>query len=211
MSEVEDAFRNYLRLGNVEEDWPAWAALFTDDALYIEHVFGTMHGRDAIKAWIVPTMAANPAVYGVYIWHMVDGDRIAFYLQNRRDHPDPSLGAIEFPSLSILEYAGDGKFSAEEDFYSAREVVRTTEVYREACRGRQPDVFTRRHWAGPDWARGYAEAPERTKQAVRDMAEGRLGLPPLHPLTRPSPHQAERITEGERDVLRAMRFGSLLR
>ena len=40
-------------------DWNDWADLFTEDATYVEHGFGTFGGREAIRRWITETMAAN--------------------------------------------------------------------------------------------------------------------------------------------------------
>jgi ketosteroid isomerase-like protein len=41
-------------------DWSTWADMFTEDATYVEHHYGTFEGRDAIKAWIGETMAQWP-------------------------------------------------------------------------------------------------------------------------------------------------------
>ena len=106
--EVEQAFRQYIRTGAVLEDWEAWADLFTDDAVYIEHVLGTLTGRAEIKPWITQIMAAYPELYTVYEWHMIDGDRVVFYAQNRRDNPEPDKPPMDFPGLTVLHYAGDG-------------------------------------------------------------------------------------------------------
>src|SRR5690348_8820016 len=81
-NEVEEAFLEYWRLGAVGEDWPAWADLFTEDATYVEHVLGTMHGRDEIKQWIVKIMDDYSELYTAYEWHMVDGNRVVVYMQN---------------------------------------------------------------------------------------------------------------------------------
>src|SRR4051812_49724113 len=89
--EVDEAFRQYWRTGAVSEDWSAWADLFTDDADYIEHVLGDLHSREEIKKGIVRIMAAYPALYTVYEGHQIDGDRVVFYMQNRRDNPQPGV------------------------------------------------------------------------------------------------------------------------
>ena len=34
-----------------------WADLFTEDAEYIEHLYGTFRGRESIRTWITTTMA----------------------------------------------------------------------------------------------------------------------------------------------------------
>src|SRR5262245_1166568 len=42
-AELDSAFRTYWQTGAVGENWDAWAELFTEDALYVEHVLGNMH------------------------------------------------------------------------------------------------------------------------------------------------------------------------
>ena len=46
-AELEQSFRRYWQTGAVGEDWDAWSNLFTPDALYVEHMLGTRHGREA--------------------------------------------------------------------------------------------------------------------------------------------------------------------
>ncbi len=41
-------------------DWSGFADNFTEDAVYVEHAFGTFRGRDEIRAWSVPTMTTFP-------------------------------------------------------------------------------------------------------------------------------------------------------
>ena len=165
--EVEAAFRNYWALGAVGEDWDAWCdQCFTDDVTYIEHVLGNRNGREEVRAWIKPTMEEYGAIYTAYEWHMCSPDgRVVVYMQNRRDHPDPSQPPIDFPGMTVLQYAGDGKFSLEEDFWSLTEGVRTQKEYDAACAAHDPDhkrKRTRRDWGrGPAWTQGaptYAES-----------------------------------------------------
>jgi ketosteroid isomerase-like protein len=155
--EVEEAFLRYWRTGAVGEDWPAWADLFTDDAVYIEHVLGNMHGRDEIKAWIVPIMNEYSELYTVYEWHIIEGRRVVVYMQNRRDDPDPSQPPIDFPGVTILEYAGDGKWSKEEDYWAVPGARRASARYAERCQLVDSDHAakrTRNHWPeSPAFAR----------------------------------------------------------
>lgn len=159
LDEVEQAFRHYWRTGAVDEDWDAWCDLFTEDARYVEHFFGEMTGRETIRAWIRPIMLEGyPELYTVYEWHLASADgRIVVYMQNRRDHPS-GVGTIDFPGITILRYAGDGKFDFEEDFWALTEAQRATEEYAAACAELDPDHPTKRtraHWGdGPEWTRG---------------------------------------------------------
>ena len=62
-AELEDAFENYQKVAlqaGTSGDWNPWADLFTEDATYIEHLFGQFGGREAIRKWICTTMAQYP-------------------------------------------------------------------------------------------------------------------------------------------------------
>ena len=165
--ELEQAFRTYWQAGAVGENWDAWADCFTEDADYVEHVLGRMKGRAQIRAWIKPIMEQFGELYTAYEWHMVDpaSGRVCVYMQNRRDHPS-GKGTIDFPGITILEYAGGGKWKLEEDFWSAKERERAMAEYETACRQHDPDhpkKATRSDWGhGPAWTKGgrtYAERP----------------------------------------------------
>jgi hypothetical protein len=165
--EVESAFRTYWQLGAVGESWDVWCdRCFTEDVTYIEHVLGTKNGREAVRAWIKPTMEDYGAIYTAYEWHMVgDEGRVVVMMQNRRDNPQPGAPSIDFPGITVLQYAGDGMFSLEEDFWSLPEGIRTMKQYDAACRDFDPEhpkKRTRLNWGnGPDWTRGAASYAER--------------------------------------------------
>lgn len=158
VDELESAFRTYWRTGIICEDWNAWANLFTEDVAYHERVLGSMHGRDAVRAWILPLMEKYPSIYGVYGWHTVDASgRVVFYMQNRRDMPDGSV--IDFPGISILQYAGDGQWSMEEDYWAPGLAEQAYVAYAKACKEHPDhrDNKTRADWGdGPEWTIGAA-------------------------------------------------------
>ena len=162
--EVEAAFRQYWELGAVGEDWDAWCnECFTDDVTYIEHVLGNRNGREEVRAWIKPTMEDYGSIYTVYEWHIIEGARVVVSMQNRRDHPDPSQPPIDFRGITILEYAGDGRFALEEDFWSLPEGVETMKQWTAATRDHGDFVAqrTRRDWGtGPAWTIGAATYAE---------------------------------------------------
>jgi ketosteroid isomerase-like protein len=124
--EVEAAFAEFLRRGVGEEDWPAWADVFTDEASYIEHNLGRFHGSKEIAEWIIPTMADFPSMTLWVEWSMIEGDRVVFYIWNNLPDPAGEGRHFQFPNATVIEYAGDGKWGLEEDYYnpnSARDVV----------------------------------------------------------------------------------------
>src|SRR5271155_5066150 len=61
--ELVSAYETFKRVSDAcaeSGDYNAFADLFTEDCVYIEHVFGEMHGREAVRAWIVPLMQSYP-------------------------------------------------------------------------------------------------------------------------------------------------------
>ena len=66
--------------------------------------------------------------------------RVVVYMQNRRDHPDASQPPIDFPGITVLQYAGNGKFSLEEDFWSLPEGIETAKRSAAAYRDVDPGV-----------------------------------------------------------------------
>ncbi len=157
--EVEDAFAHWWHAGNVLEDWAAWTQLFVPDVYYHDYFWGPLHGRAEVDTWIHAVMKGVPEIYGVYDWHIVEGDTVVFRLNNRRDNPDEEGPPyFDFPGLSVLRYAGDGLWASEEDYWDRGGAKRTSIEYAAACERAgvtQPlDRMTRRHWGdGPDWAR----------------------------------------------------------
>jgi hypothetical protein len=116
--------------------WEEFADSFTEDAEYVEHAFGTFHGRDEIRAWSVRTMTTFPGgtMTGFPIaWQVVDVPTSRLICEIRNLMPDPGDGSqLEEPNLTIMTYAGDGLFSREEDVYNplrfARMAVRWARI-----------------------------------------------------------------------------------
>lgn len=123
--ELEEAFQLYqetaLKAGT-SGDWRPWADLFTEDATYIEHHYGTFGGREAIYNWIQNTMSEpinRDMRYFPIDWYMIDEDRgwIVAKVFNRM--VDPGDGSLHQEyNITILHYAGNMKWSFEEDVYN---------------------------------------------------------------------------------------------
>ncbi len=156
--EVERAFQHLWQVGPVGEDWVAQAALYTPDAVYFDHFYGRMT-MDEFKVWCTDLMSVQfPELYTVHEWHMVDSaGRVVVHMQNRRDNPEPGAPPIDFPSVTIYEYAGDGRWRAETDYWSLRLAVAARKAYEAAMARFDPahrQRHSRRAWpTSPDWAR----------------------------------------------------------
>ncbi len=117
-TEVEAAWAEFQKCGVQDEDWPAWAAMFTEDARYEEHNLGLFEGRAAIENFIVPTMKDYPSMSLWIEWAAIEGDIIAFYIWNNLPDPTGTGQRFGFPNTTFLQYGGDGKFSFEGDYYN---------------------------------------------------------------------------------------------
>jgi hypothetical protein len=123
--ELENAFETYRRTAlhaGTTGEWDAWADLFTEDATYVEHHYGTIGGRDAIRRWITETMSSWPGNAMPHFpveWYMIDEERGWVVCQVWNRMQDPGDGSIhQAYNFTLLKYAGDGRWSYEEDVYN---------------------------------------------------------------------------------------------
>ncbi|MCB1704009.1 MAG: nuclear transport factor 2 family protein [Halioglobus sp.] len=122
--ELETAFDKYQAAalkGAQQGDWRDWADMFTEDATYFEHQYGRFWGREAIYNWICGVMKPYPASSMTAFpirWYSIDEEKgwIICEVLNRME--DLGNGEIyEEPNITILHYAGNGRFRYEEDAY----------------------------------------------------------------------------------------------
>jgi hypothetical protein len=103
-------------------DWDPWVDQYTSDVVYVEHAAGTMRGREAVRPWIWKTMENFPGSYMTSfpsLWTVYDEatSRVLCELDNpMRDPGDGTI--ISATNISIVTYAGDGKWMRQEDVYN---------------------------------------------------------------------------------------------
>ena len=131
--EIEQAFTDYQgAVAGIAEsgEWARFADLFTEEASYEEHAYGTFSGREEIRAWVVETMNTFPGSTMTSFpiaWHVVDAPTRRVICEIRNLMPDPGDGSVhEASNLTILSYAGGGLWSREEDVYNPMRFARMT-------------------------------------------------------------------------------------
>ena len=124
-AELEEAFENYQRLGleaGTSGNWDKWADQFTEDATYVEHLYGTLGGREAIYNWIQSTMDEpinNEMIYFPIEWYMIDEEKGWVVCQVWNRMVDPGDGSLhQAYNFTLLKYAGNMMWSYEEDIYN---------------------------------------------------------------------------------------------
>ena len=122
--EIQAAFDEYRQRGVLNHDWEGWGSLFTEDAHYVEHFLGEFNGREEITDWIVSTMKDYPNMSLWMEWWVIQDDRVALYIWNNLPDSTGTGKRYGFPNTTILQYAGDGKWNYEEDFYNPADAKR---------------------------------------------------------------------------------------
>jgi hypothetical protein len=124
LDELVAAYELFARVSDecaAADDYNAFADLFTEDCIYVEHAFGEMHGREAVRDWIVPLMGLQPNNEMSYThdWVLFDEENGRVVFSARTHMPDPGDGSEHSTTnWTAIDYAGDGLFSREEDVYN---------------------------------------------------------------------------------------------
>ena len=139
--EIEAAYARYLETRTRIEagglGWDALADFFTDDASFIDPAWGRIEGIESIRGFLVESMAGLEDWSFPHEWTLVDGDRLVSRWQNRLPGRRPDGSPYQAPGISILIYAGEGRFSHEEDLLN---MVHVGELIRESGWKPPPEV-----------------------------------------------------------------------
>jgi len=109
-----------------KQPWSVLADFFTDDAAYIDPAWGRIEGRESIREFFEKSMAGLTG-HGWSTpenWIMVDGPRVVSqWDQILGQRPDGRPWFVA--GLSILYYAGDGRFCYSHDMLNMAHVFET--------------------------------------------------------------------------------------
>ncbi|HEY5154899.1 MAG TPA: nuclear transport factor 2 family protein [Acidimicrobiales bacterium] len=115
------AMRGRIEAGDAA--WPELADFFTDDAVYLDPAWGRIQGRDEIRQFMADSMTGLEDWAFPVTFTAVDGDNVVVkwdqILPGRRPDGTPYVQS----GYSTLVYAGDGKFSYEEDLLNMAHVL----------------------------------------------------------------------------------------
>jgi len=125
--EVRQAYERYVALREqVRQGEIAWSAIaeemFTDDAVFIDPAWGRVEGRKAIAEFMDESMAGLDDWVFPEGWTMADGKRVVSFWWNRLAGERADGSPFQAPGVSILHYAGDGRFDYELDILNMTEV-----------------------------------------------------------------------------------------
>lgn len=131
--EIRDAYRRYVatrdRIEAGELGWDALGEFFTEDAVFIDPAWGRIDGLPAIQKFLKESMAGLDDWSFPEAWTMVEDDRLVSFWWNRLGGRRADGSPYQAPGVSILDYAGGGKFKRELDVLNMAHVA---ELIRES-------------------------------------------------------------------------------
>ncbi|AZI35248.1 hypothetical protein NT2_22_00090 [Caenibius tardaugens NBRC 16725] len=125
-SEVRAAWENVLatreKIGRGEADWGDVAEHFTEDAVYIDAVWGRYVGREAIRAFMHDCMVGFEDWRFPTLWTLVKDNLVVCAFWSRVPGTKPNGNYADCLCFSVAIYAGDGQFCYETDVFNMAEL-----------------------------------------------------------------------------------------
>ncbi|MGH0035933.1 MAG: nuclear transport factor 2 family protein [Myxococcota bacterium] len=131
--EIRDAYDRLVetrsRVERGELAWDALAAFFTVDATFIDPAWGRVEGIDEIKKFLVESMQGLEGWTFPRVFTAVHHDTLVSGWQNRLPGRREDGSYYEALGVSVMTYAGEGRFSREEDILN---MVHVYELMKES-------------------------------------------------------------------------------
>lgn len=154
------ALRDKIDAGDAT--WSQLADFFTEDAVYIDPAWGRIEGRENIREFFEKSMAGLTG-YGWSTpenWTMTDGHRLVSQWDQILGHQEDGTPWM-VAGLSILYYAGDGRFCYSHDMLNMTHVGETMKamawkppaIFNMPPRKPNRDISLPRAWAHLDKSR----------------------------------------------------------
>jgi hypothetical protein len=126
--EVAEAVERYHELrrridAGDEDGFGVLADLYTEDAVYIDAAWGRIEGRDAIASWLKDSMIGLGDWLFPIDFIAIEGNDVVVKWTQIMPAKRPDGTPCTQSGYSRLIYAGDGRFSYEEDVYNMVHVL----------------------------------------------------------------------------------------
>jgi ketosteroid isomerase-like protein len=126
--EARATYERYVEARSaVERGERSWSSIaeefFTEDIVFLDPAWGRTEGREAVAAFMDESMAGLEDWTFPEEWTMSDGERVVTMWWNRLPGEGPDGRPNQAPGVSILHYAGDGRFNYELDVLNMAEVI----------------------------------------------------------------------------------------
>lgn len=125
--EVAAALAAYVdlreRIGRREANWTDLADLFTDDAVYIDPAWGRLEGVDELRRFFDESMRGLEDWDFPIEYTAIEGDTVVIKWWQLLPGTRPDGSRYAQSGISTLVYAGDGRFSYEEDLLNMAHVM----------------------------------------------------------------------------------------
>ncbi len=132
-AEIQAAIDRYVEIREAAEEgrggWDGLDEMFTDDATFIDPAWGRVTGIDNLRRFWRESMQGLDDWRFPHLGHLIDGDQVVLKWTNRLPGQREDGSYYEAPGISMLTYAGGGKFSYEEDLMN---MVHLMEVIAES-------------------------------------------------------------------------------
>ncbi len=126
-AEVQATVDAYLALrARIDADEATWldlAEIFTDDAVYIDPAWGRIQGIDEIRSFLVESMRGLEDWRFPVTFAAIEGDDVVIAWRQVLPGLRPDGRPYQQTGVSLLRYAGDGRFSFEEDLLNMAHVL----------------------------------------------------------------------------------------
>jgi len=152
--EIEATVARYLQLRAAidagTDTWQSLAQFFTDDAVFIDPAWGRVEGIDALLEFFDESMRGLEDWTFPVEFAAIDGDHVSVKWTQILPDSRPDGSPFAQSGSSHLIYAGDGKFSYEEDLLN---MVHVLEDLKASGWRPQPGFLSPPATPNRDWSR----------------------------------------------------------
>ena len=139
------------RIEDGDATWVDLAEFFTDDAVYIDPAWGRIQGRDEIREFMADSMVGLEDWSFPVEYTAIDGDTVVVKWTQILPGHRPDGSPYVQSGYSTLVYAGEGRFSYEEDLLNMAHVNEDLRAsgWRPKPGFVMPPAAPDRNWARP--------------------------------------------------------------